>query len=462
MSGTVKSAPMAAAAAELAAIVGDAHVCADPAALAAFAIDGVVPAAVVSPGSEEDVAAALRLANQRDWVVVPAGGFTQQSRGGAPERINVVLRTERLSKVLHYDPADLTVGVGAGMTIAEVETLLAARGQMLPIDPAQPHRATVGGVIATAAHGPLRHGYGSVRDYCIGIRFVTGDGLIAKAGGRVVKNVAGYDLMKLMIGSHGTLGVIVSANFKVVPRPRQTRTFAAEFPGAAEALAFRDTVLRSPLAPMCLEILSPLSHEFLGDPAVPRDPDHHHSESAPAPHQHWTVLLRAAGSDAVLARYRRELGSAVTREFDGSEEAQAWQRVCGFDVIVLERHHNAMMVQIGGAIQDAAASLAAFEKAALDYNFLPAAIGRVGVGSLVAAFVPLSVDPPSAVNYAASVSALRGMLPHGASAVVLRCPPEAKNHFDLWGPPTMDLASLRAVRAVMDPKRVLNRGRFLA
>src|ERR1051326_7522260 len=165
MSGTVKSAPMAAVAAELATIVGDAHVCADPAALGAFAIDGVVPAAAVSPGSEEDVAAALRLANQRDWVVVPAGGFTQQARGGAPERINVVLRTERLSKVLHYDPADLTVGVGAGMTIAEVETLLAARGQMLPIDPAQQHRATVGGAIATAAHGPLRHGYGSVRDY---------------------------------------------------------------------------------------------------------------------------------------------------------------------------------------------------------------------------------------------------------------------------------------------------------
>lgn len=462
MTGSVKSAPLAAIAAELVSIAGEQHVCGDATHLAAFAIDGIVPAAAVSPGSEEEVAAVLRLANQRDWVVVPAGGFTQQTRGAAPERVDVVLRTGRLSKVMHYDPADLTLGVGAGMTVAEVDSLLAARGQMLPTDPAQPHRATIGGTMAAASHGPLRHGYGAIRDYCIGVRFVTGDGLIAKGGGRVVKNVAGYDLMKLMIGSHGTLGVIVSANFKVVPRPRQTRTFAAEFAGAGEALQFRDFVLRSPLTPMCLEILSPLAHEFLGDPASPRDPDHHHAKPAPAPRQHWTVLLRAAGSDAVLARYRRELGGAIAREIEGSDEARAWQRISDFAVLVLERHRNAMVVEIGGAIQDAEPSLAALEKAALDYNFLAAAIGRCGAGSLVAAFVPLSVDPPSAVNYAASISELRGLLPREASAVVLRCPPEAKGHFDVWGPPAVDPASVRAVRAAMDPRRVLNRGRFLA
>jgi glycolate oxidase FAD binding subunit len=219
MTGIVKPAPVAAIAAELAAIAGDAHVCADSTRLASFAIDGIEPAASVSPGSEEEVAAVLRLANERNWIVVPAGGFTQQTIGATPERVDVILRTERLSQVMHYDPADLTLGVGAGMSMAEIDSLLAARGQMLPIDAAQPHRATIGGIMATAAHGPLRHGYGSVRDYCIGVRFVTGEGLIAKGGGRVVKNVAGYDLMKLMIGSHGTLGVIVSANFKVVGGP---------------------------------------------------------------------------------------------------------------------------------------------------------------------------------------------------------------------------------------------------
>jgi glycolate oxidase FAD binding subunit len=458
MTGIVKSAPMAAIAAELSAIAGEQHVFADAPRVQAFAIDEVTPSAVVSPGSDEEVAAVLRLASERNWVIVPAGGFTQQKMGATPERVDVVLRTDRLSQVMHYDPADLTLGVGAGMTVAEVDSLLATRGQMLPIDPAQPHRATIGGILATAANGPLRHGFGGVRDYCIGIRFVTGDGLIAKGGGRVVKNVAGYDLMKLMIGSHGTLGVIVSANFKIVPRPRQTRTFAAEFAGAAEALQFRDFVLRSPLTPMCLEIVSPLAHEFLNDPTLPRHPDGHHSETAPR--RQWTVLLRAAGSDAVLARYRRELGSAVTREIEGTEETRTWQRLCDFAVLVTERHHNAMIVQIGGAIQEVGASLAAVEKAALDDNFLPAAIGRCGVGALLAAFVPLAVDPPSAVKYAAAMSALRGALGPRVSAIVERCPLEAKRHFDVWGGDAV-LGAMHRIRHAMDPRGVLNEGRFV-
>jgi glycolate oxidase FAD binding subunit len=459
MTGIVKPAPVAAIATELAAIAGDAHVCADSTSLASFAIDGIEPAASVSPGSDEEVAAVLRLANERNWIVVPAGGFTQQTIGATPERVDVILRTERLSQVMHYDPADLTLGVGAGMSMAEIDSLLAARGQMLPIDAAQPHRATIGGIMATAAHGPLRHGYGSVRDYCIGVRFVTGEGLIAKGGGRVVKNVAGYDLMKLMIGSHGTLGVIVSANFKVVPRLRQTRTFAAEFAGASEAMQFRDAVMNSPLTPMCLEIVSPMAHEFLGDAALPRHPDEHHGPPT-APHQHWTVLLRAAGSDAVLARYRRELGSAITREFDGAEETRAWRRVVDFAVMVLQRHQNAMIVQLGGAIQEVAASLSAVEKAALDNSFIAATIGRCGAGALVAAFVPLTVDPPSAMKYAAAMSSLRSGLSEGVSAQVVCCPVEAKRHFDVWGGDAV-LGAMHKVRAAMDPRGVLNEGRFV-
>ena len=139
----------------------------------------------------------------------------------------------------------------------------------------------------------MRHGYGGLRDYCIGIKFVTGDGRKAKGGGRVVKNVAGYDLMKLLIGSQGTLGVITGASFKLFPAPRQTRTFVAEFARIAEAVEFRNRVLRSPLSPMCLELVSPRAGELLSLPSTER----------------WRVALRAAGTDAVLARYRSELGA---------------------------------------------------------------------------------------------------------------------------------------------------------
>src|SRR5206468_8230111 len=139
----------------------------------------------------------------------------------------------------------------------------APNGQFLPLDAPHPDHATVGGTLAAAMHGPLKHGYGGARDYCVGVQFVTGDGKLAKAGGRVVKNVAGYDLMKLMIGSYGSLGVITSASLRVYPRPKQTRTFVMQCGSREEALTMRDRIVRSPLAPICLEIASPRALEYL-------------------------------------------------------------------------------------------------------------------------------------------------------------------------------------------------------
>jgi hypothetical protein len=128
---------------------------------------------------------------------------------------------------------------------------------------------------------------------------------------------------------------------------------------------------------------------------------------------------------------------------------------------VLGRYRNSMLLQVSTTISDTAATLAVIESAALDNNLLPALIGRVGLAILSVAMVPLSVDPPSAMQYANAASSLRAALPAGSSAIVLRCPTEAKRHFDVWGTPSSDLASMRAVKRAMDPRAVLNRGRFL-
>src|SRR5205085_10857204 len=225
----------------------------------------------------------------------------------------------------------------------------------------------------------------------------------------VVKNVAGYDLMKLLIGSYGTLAVITRANFKVVPRPRQTATFISEFSDAAGALAFRDRIVQSPLQPLSLELVSPHAHEYFAPAPSPRDPDDWHPDAPTHARRHWSVLVRASGSDAVLARYRREL--AATRELQGREEADLWRFAAAFGEEVLTRHRNAMLVQIGVLPSDVAPAIAAVEAAALDCSFMPAIIGRCALGALVAAFVPLAVDPPGAMSYAAAVSALRAALP---------------------------------------------------
>ena len=205
--------------------------------------------------------------------MVPAGGFTQQQVGNLPRPIDVLLFTTRLTAVEHYDPGDLTVGIGAGCTVAQLSAMVAKDGLFFAGDPAQPERCTIGGLLATGRYGPLRHGYGGLRDYCIGVRFVTGDGRKAKGGGRVVKNVAGYDMMKLLIGSQGTLGIITGASFKLFPAPRQTRTFVATFPECRRgASSSGHQVLRSPLDPICLELVSPQAHELIapGSPAVSR------------------------------------------------------------------------------------------------------------------------------------------------------------------------------------------------
>jgi glycolate oxidase FAD binding subunit len=447
---------------ELAAIAGEQNV--SHAGEQTPAINGVVPAISVAPASAEEAAAVLALANSRELVVAPAGGFTQQDIGGVPERVDILLRTQRISGIQTYDPGDLTISINAGTTFAGVQTALAEHKQWLPYDAANLDRATVGGCVATGAAGPLKHAFGGLRDFCIGVQFVTAGGKVAKGGGMVVKNVAGYDLMKLINGSFGTLGVITRANFKVFPQPRQTRTFICNFGSLTEAIEFRRRISQSPLQPICLEIISPGAAEYLCDPQPVKDPDHYVPEQPVAkPGATWQIVLRAAGSDNVLARYGRELGSAVARTLDShtKEEDQFWGWVRHFEYNVLARHQNAMVMYTHMPIQGVAPAIQAMEKAAPDYNFIPAVVGRAATGNLILAFMPLSVDPPSAMQYANCVSAFRGMLPPGASAEVAHCPKEAKPHFDVWGTTLSDMGMMKALKKAIDPKDILNRGRFI-
>jgi glycolate oxidase FAD binding subunit len=449
---------------ELASICGAGHVEEDP-ALEAFAIDGMVPVIAVSPGTAEEVAQVLSYAALQKLNVVPAGGFTAMATGAIPERIDILLRTARLSAVAHYDPGDLTVGVGAGCTLASLDSELAKKDQFLPLDPPHPEHATIGGTMAAAVHGPLKHGYGGVRDFCIGVQFVTGDGKLVKGGGRVVKNVAGYDLMKLLIGSYGSLGVIVGANFKVFPRPGRrdmTRTYVLEFSSLSGAIHFRNFVRGSHLSPLCLELVSPRAQEYLTEAPAPRNPDDY-APAAPGspPLAHWRILLRAAGSEKVLERYRKEMGINLSRELKGEEETRAWQYLSGFEGAVLERHRNAMFARLNVSPAAVEAAIGAADQAAVDNNLLLAVVGRVGLGSLALAFIPLSVDPPSAMQYANTVSALRAALPPDSGLIVTRCPLEAKWHFNVWGSTPTDLESMRAVKRALDPHNILNRGRFL-
>ena len=235
------------------------------------------------PETPEQLAESLRAAQSARQTIRLGGNFSKDRLGGPPQPSDITISTASLNRLLQYDPRDLTVSVQAGMPFAELERILTEHRQMLPLDPAWPD-STVGGVIATNLSGPCRRLYGTARDMVIGMTFATLEGKLISSGGMVVKNVAGLDMAKLMIGSFGTLAAIAQVNFKVFPIPTNSRTFVMQFVTAEGAFAERDRILRSVLQPIALDIVN------------------------------WPVgfrlLLQAGGNDKTLDRYARELPTA--------------------------------------------------------------------------------------------------------------------------------------------------------
>ena len=218
-------------------------------------IDGVMPHEVVEPMSAEDVAAVLASASKQRRSVVIRGGGTKMGWGRTPSSLDLVLNTTRLNAVVAHEHADLTATVQAGAGLDEVNHVLARHGQWLPIESAF-DGSTIGGAIATNDSGPLRHRYGTPRDLLIGIRLALTDGRLIKAGGNVVKNVAGYDIGRLMSGSHGSLAAIVSATFKLSPLPAATQTLVATFDRREALAAAVSAITSSQLEPAAIDLRS--------------------------------------------------------------------------------------------------------------------------------------------------------------------------------------------------------------
>ncbi|HEV8383716.1 MAG TPA: FAD-binding oxidoreductase, partial [Candidatus Acidoferrales bacterium] len=260
----------------------------DPAQLAAYEIDGVRPSAAVAPGSVEELAEIIRFAASERLAVVPCGGCTKLAIGMPPARFDIALSTTRLNRVLAYDPGDLTLGVEAGIGVAALNAQLAEKGQMLPLLVNFYDGATIGGIVATNSSSPLRHAFGGPRDFVLGMEFVTGEGVLTKSGGRVVKSVAGYDIHKLMIGSLGTLAVITRVNFKTFPLPPAQRTFVASFDAPEPALAMCRALAQSVLQPWLVEVVDPAAARIVSGDAYR------------LPAEKWSVVLAACGKPAVV------------------------------------------------------------------------------------------------------------------------------------------------------------------
>jgi glycolate oxidase FAD binding subunit len=283
--------------------------------LASHAVEGVVPSAVVAPGSVESLAATVQMASEMGFAVIPRGGGTRMDFGHPPSRADIVVSLERLNRIVAHEPADQTATVEAGITMAGLQAGLGKRGQFLPLDPPHGDAGTLGGVLATNASGVLRTSFGTARDLVIGARVVQADGTVVRSGGQVVKNVAGYDLNKMYIGSFGTLGILAEVNLKLQPLPAAGRLLIGTMAGIGEAAECAFRVMDSEIMPSFLEVASPATRALLAGAAAGLEAGSR-SDGGGAGH-------RTAGDGAGFLRDDRDV--AVVAGMIGTDLTVDWQ-----------------------------------------------------------------------------------------------------------------------------------------
>jgi glycolate oxidase FAD binding subunit len=395
-----------------------------------MSVDGLLPSKLMRPADAEDAARGLRLCDLGQAAVVVWGGGTQMRLGAVPRRYEVAFSTDAMTHLLEYEPADLTCRVEAGMPMRDLQATLRAQGQRLPLDPPHPERATVGGMVAANANGLSRARYGTVRDWVIGIAVAYPSGKVARAGGKVVKNVAGYDLMKLHIGALGTLGLVAEVNFKVQAQPEAAATVLGHFEAPMPAIGAATRLAHEYLAPSVSIVLD---RNVLWACGLTAD-------------WRWTLALKLEGY-ALEVEAARDQAVRFVREAGGRVEGQ----------------------DIPAAFWDGARDWSAPEddavllRAITPLHNLQAIIDAIP-GDAHAIAQPASglvdVRVPSSTA-AGALQRLRAAAGDQGQVVVQVAPPAVKPALDVWGPPPPGFPIMRALKQALDPNAILNPGRFV-
>ena len=415
---------------EFRSVVGVEHV---RAATPDDAIDGVQPVLVVAPGSVEELSGVLRLASEQGLAVGPRGASTHLHIGAPPERLDVIVSTRGLERILEYNPGDLVVKAGAGVPLGALQEALAESGQMLALDPPD-GRATLGGIIATDASGPLRLRYGTVRDLLIGVTVVLADGTIARAGGKVVKNVAGYDLAKLFTGALGTLGVIAEATFRLHPLPDATHTVVVQVDTPGDAGRLVADLAASPLVPSAAELrwdqLAGPGQVVVVFEGIAPGVDAQAAALLEMARPHGTAYIPDAGAEQALWDQLRHPA--------GFREGEACLKL-SYPPAELEVVISAVLAEA----QRRGSNVRCSAHAATG-------VAYVGIREQDSAALPDLVDT------------WRAMLTvHNGSIVVLRAPADVKPTLDVWGATGDALPLMRRLKQQFDPNRILNPGRYI-
>jgi glycolate oxidase FAD binding subunit len=383
-----------------------------------------------TPSSAEELADVLGSAAAKAQTIQVIGRNSKRLIGGPVTPAEVVSTTSGLRRILRYERDDLTISVEAGARFSEVQAMLRENRQMIALDPPFSTEATIGGVLATNSSGPMRRMYGTARDLVIGMTFATLEGKLVKTGGMVVKNVAGLDMGKLMIGSFGTLAAITSANFRVHSLPAESRTFLLAYKTADAAMQMRDSIVRGVLQPMSLDLITPAAAMRLGIHG-------------------YTMAVRAGGSAKVLDRYSQALAGAT--ELTGADEVDFWARVREFPCDFMKRQRGGVVLRISTTLGEIRTLLRLVTGAC---------VARAGSG---VSYVYLA-------NWQSVLPLWNAGRERGWSIVVEYAPDEIRASQELWlmssGTSGAENATVNGfgmmeqIKRMFDPNQLLNRSRL--
>jgi len=397
------------------------------AAAPADAVAGIQPKVIVSPGNERELAEVLRLSNEAGLAVIPRGGATKLGWGNPPSRADLVLSTARLNEITEHAWADLTVSIEAGCTLQKMQETLAQHGQRLALDPLWPEKATVGGVLSANDSGALRLRFGALRDLIIGVTLALPDGTLASSGGKVVKNVAGYDLPKLATGAFGTLGVISRAVFRLHPLPHLSRSFSVATATAEETRRFIHAVQNSKLAHTALQA------RFEGGAAPEVDILFEGTEAGlDAQEAHLRELTQTAGvtkASPDIWNARQSLWSSLKPESTALAKFTVLPAEIEKSMETIAKSARARHLEWKGVVQATGIGWLRLEGGAKDLRV--------------------------------SLQELREQFERGTGSLLVLHRPAAMPSIDTWGDAGDVLPLMKAVKQQLDPKNTLNPGRFV-
>lgn len=410
-----------------------------------FAIDGREPKDVAFPESIEQAAGILYAAAESQQAVSPVGTGAFLHIGGLPRRYDLALCLQRISRIVDYQPADMTVSVEAGMSLARLQQILGEQNQWLPLDPPWPERVTVGGLIAMNLSGPSRLSQGTIRDFLIGIKVIRADGTVIKSGGRVVKNVAGYDLAKLYCGSFGTLGVIAEATFKIRPRPETQAACSVDFPSAEQAMEVVFRLLGTELQPMFLELANFDPSEGQGAKVAP-----------------YRLFIGFAGIAEEVTYQQTRLREIVG---GAGQNPQTWEEGKGQTLMAAVRDfpasgEAALRCKVSLLPSQIAAFCKLLEEETDVRDLSVQCVAHAGNGIIYCRLSQMAnLSREKMLSFVDWIRILAKKL--GGYVVIEAIDPALKDRVDVWGHVGNSFPLMKRLKETLDPQGMLNPGRFV-